>query len=958
MQDADLLYAVLAHQSGCATRAGVFSALADPGPMREALLARAAILPFQAVALTRLVEALTQAHGGDPAAALRSVPVDAEFLTEMRLGAGMSSEETVVMDSASAARPPAPGPAELSRGDRFQLGPELGRGGLGRVLEATDRDLGREVAVKLVLDDLPAHLSARFAREARLTARLDHPNIVPIYEFGEVAGADGRKRLFLAMKRVRGRDMGAVLRGLAFGGDAMRQVWSRARMLGAFQNVCQAVAYAHSKGVIHRDLKPANVMLGDYGETFVVDWGLAREKGEADEEPAAGPPRRVHDALTGSSRLTMAGQVLGTPAYMPPEQAAGNLKDLDEKSDIYSLGGILYEILALRPPYEGKTAPDVLAAVRAGRLDPPSKRAHPAAGPVPPELDAVVLHAMAVRPEDRHTSALDLARDVQRFLEGIAERERRAREAKERAAEGRRLLGRFRELGVEIAAQERKVKEMSAAVRSHEPVEAKRPVWREEAKREELSDARGDALGRAQVAFDAALSADAGSAEAAEGKSELHADLFLEAESRQDRQAMRLHRAALEAYDRNGVQRARLDAPGRLAFRAFAYACDCLKPSKAAGFGIDVAEAPGVPWRDGRPRPDLPLADSDWPVPALALRPAGTRWGHREDCAKRELRASVTVARYEAREKRLVPGAERLIGVTPMESIPLEQGSWRCVLRCPGFADAVVPVCIERAGEWRQDVTLYRPDEIPPGFVPVAGGPYQAGGAGTRGAEPGPQITEDLFAAKLPVTTGEYVAFLNDLAASGRLEEAAARQPREGATPHLRLADGRFGPAAADAAGALLVSPDLPVMGISWHDAVAYCAWRSAREGRVVRLLHEREWEKAARGTDGRRYPWGDEDDATFSNTNESQAGAPRIVPAGSFPADESPFGLRDMAGNMVTWCWNAPDVPYRDFCALRGGGWDHTRVHAECATRLGFSHAGTFRRYGMRVCVPVMPRA
>jgi len=308
-----------------------------------------------------------------------------------------------------------------------QLG-EYSRGGMGRILLVHDQTIGRDVALKELLPesrggngDTPVRQStavvARFLREAQLTGQLEHPSIVPVYEMGR--RADGR--LYYTMKLVRGKTLGEAL-------AEKKTLGERLKLLPHVVDLCQAIAYAHSRGVIHRDLKPRNVMVGEFGETVVIDWGLAktRSEGDAAAPAAAGsemPGRVLRPADAVSAYQTSDGRVLGTAAYMPPEQAAGDLKRVDERSDVYALGAVLYEVLTGRPPFTGTSAEEVLNKVVAERSAPVLRVERR----VPPELAAICERAMARDPADRHGSARELADDIQAFITGRVFREREAR---------------------------------------------------------------------------------------------------------------------------------------------------------------------------------------------------------------------------------------------------------------------------------------------------------------------------------------------------------------------------------------------------------------------------------------------------------------------------------------------------------------------------------------------------
>jgi serine/threonine protein kinase len=284
-------------------------------------------------------------------------------------------------------------------GTRYELGRELARGGMGVVYAARDRELEREVAVKVVSAEVAdREAMARLRREARIIAHLEHPGIVPVHDVGTLP--DGR--VFYAMKLVSGRRLDALVREGPPLGERLR----------LFLRICEAVAFAHAHGVIHRDLKPENVMVGPFGEVLVVDWGVAKHKEEL-RAPDAGPalPRSEHD--------TAHGTVLGTPAYMAPEQARGELDRVDARADVYALGALLYFLLTGRAPGRAKAGPDDPTRTWAGTARPsaiePPRRLAPG---IARALEAICLKALAPDPEGRYPKVDDLAADVGLFLEG------------------------------------------------------------------------------------------------------------------------------------------------------------------------------------------------------------------------------------------------------------------------------------------------------------------------------------------------------------------------------------------------------------------------------------------------------------------------------------------------------------------------------------------------------------
>jgi serine/threonine-protein kinase len=286
------------------------------------------------------------------------------------------------------------------------------KGGLGEVFVAHDEELNREVALKEI-QQRHAHSPesrARFLLEAEITGGLEHPGVVPVYGLG--AYADGRP--FYAMRFIRGDNLKEAIARFheadAPGRDPGGRALALRKLLGRFVDVCNAVAYAHSRGVLHRDLKPGNVMLGKYGETLIVDWGLAKPVDRP--EPAAVEEPTLHPRSGSGLEPTRAGAAVGTPAYMSPEQAAGRLDLLGPASDIYSLGATLYTLLTGQAPVRESDLGEALRQVQRGDIVPPRRRKPR----TPAALEAICLKAMAVRPEDRYATALDLAADVEHWL--------------------------------------------------------------------------------------------------------------------------------------------------------------------------------------------------------------------------------------------------------------------------------------------------------------------------------------------------------------------------------------------------------------------------------------------------------------------------------------------------------------------------------------------------------------
>lgn len=405
---------------------GVKAWLADPArPLASHLEAQGALTPEKRAFVERLVLQTLGYCDGDMEAAFRLLG-----------GRGRVSHMLSVLDETTAQELTTRIAIDLEGFDaapiedlfahreelgRYTRSTEYSRGGMGRIFIVHDELLIRDVALKELLplsessagvtpEESPirgsGELLARFLKEARITGRLEHPTIVPVYELGRrPSGAP-----YYTMRLVRGKTLARAL-------DDCATLEERLRLLPNFVDLCMGIAYAHSKDIVHRDIKPTNVMVGEFGETVIIDWGLAKLLGERDEDAEAqlqtvAAMRKI--AKEAPVAETREGLQLGTPAYMSPEQAAGRINEIDPRSDNFSLGIVLYRILTGELPFQGKTAEETMALIQKGHPLPPGKiEPH-----VPRELASICMKALALEKAKRYPSAQQLAEDIRSFLTG------------------------------------------------------------------------------------------------------------------------------------------------------------------------------------------------------------------------------------------------------------------------------------------------------------------------------------------------------------------------------------------------------------------------------------------------------------------------------------------------------------------------------------------------------------
>ena len=819
---------------------------------------------------------------------LRVLSTQQEEQSTIVTGYEVSQTTPLKLRQSASPMSPQPDSPPASGTSRYQLGDSLGAGGSGVVFSAVDNAFQRRVALKVLRraasQDDPL-LRQRFIREATITAQLEHPGVIPIYDLG--AFPDGRS--FYTMRIVKSRSLREVLQ------ERTDIVASLPRLCGLFVQVCRAIAYAHSKHVIHRDLKPENILLGDYGEVYVADWGVCKLMTEAEEEIVS-PPLPEGESPT----ETQQGSLVGTVGYMSPEQVLGDRGKIDTRADLFSLGVILYEILTNQQPFVGESMITVMMATLHTAPRPPRLIVKGC----PLLLEELCLALLQTDPNHRPQSASVVTEEIELYLTGAKERARRTEEAASLARRAAEPIARY--LAVEAERQQllSRSRALLQRLTTYESIEKKRPAWALEDLAEEKGREQARSAAAAIVLYSQALGYDPALPAARRGLADLYWGLAQQAEARHDEPTRLLHESRVLEYD-DGYYSAIFDANAWLSLRA-----------------SSLAEVFAYP--------------------------------------------------YVERDRALVLGEPVYLGQTPLRNVELTPGSYLLLLRSPGVRDTRYPVKLKRGEHHQNYVNLYAEEALGADFIYVPGGSFVLGGD-LEAFDPLPrqEVTlVDFAIGRFPVTFSEYLQFLDDLPE----EEAHLRKPQALNSPPM-VEQGRDGrwfvcyEVLVEGVGRRFCTKEeagrLPVLSIRWFDAVAYCNWRSAREGVLYRLPTEAEWEKSARGVDGRFFPWGDRFDSIFCKMRDARPGAPQPEPIGAFPLDESPYGVRDLAGGIRDLCADMHGVLDRQAALLepestdgfrvsRGGAWNTHILRCHAAAR--FTHLPQERHIngGLRLVRPL----
>jgi serine/threonine protein kinase len=726
---------------------------------------------------------------------------------------------------------------------RFDLQGEIARGAMGRILSAWDLHLGRPVAIKVLRKSTARDLDrVRFLEEAQVTGQLQHPNIVPVYELGRL-----HDQVAFVMRRIEGRSLKDIIGQPAPRRSGRRRAVRAHALLTVFHQLCLAVAFAHTRGVVHRDLKPSNVMVGDFGEVALLDWGLCKVIGDATRSTRS----------TSDRWRTVHGQIIGTPAYMAPEQAMGLIDQVDARTDVYGLGAILYHLLTLRPPFIGKTNREIVQKVLAEPLPPLRVRA-PEQN-IPPELDTICQRCMAREPSQRFTDARELAQAIEKWLERPEGQQ--AVSVEDLVSRGVAAIARQQNLMEDMALVRDNLATARAQVDPQDPPERKQDIWEAESRMRAIEIEVAEANAESVALLSRAVTLDSDHSEARALLCEQFLLRHERAAERGDEATAAFYRALLREYD-DGQHTAILEGTGAL---------------------------------------------------QVETHPRGAH--------------VVRLWRCFEKNRRLVPATPRDLGPSPARVESLPAGVYRLTAQAP---DHETP-------RWRRSRSSpVRARGCGCGCCPSAPSPRDSStsrqalsGAGHRRASSWPPPStrcRTISCRRCTSLPASIVEFLRDAA------RRSPRAPLPGTCPALRTDGASPGapththsfnsPAAIRSLVPSTRTSRSPASRISRR--ARYCQWLSERDRVTYRLPTEEEWEKAARGAEGRVFPWGNRWEPTFAATAETWATG-RPPPVGQMAGDCSPYGVYDLAGGVREWTstlepGSSPRLVVRGGSFLTGG--------------------------------------
>jgi eukaryotic-like serine/threonine-protein kinase len=794
--------------------------------------------------------------------------------------------------------------------DRFEDLGLLGKGGMGEVRRVRDKRLNRVVAMKILKERALRNpiSAARFVEEAQACAQLQHPGIVAIYDLGLTPD----KRPYFAMREVKGRNLASIIRDVHRKPKPSEETkseadWTFEKLIQVMHKICETVGYAHSRNVLHRDLKPGNIMIGSHGEVSVVDWGIAKIMSS---DVNSQETRVVTHRSSSDEFVTRIGEIAGTPAYMSPEQALGQIPNISTRSDVYSLGAILYEMICGLRPYHGLKPMEALVAVANGPPRHPGTVWSEVGGlagnstqAVPDSLVEICLRAMNPDSLLRFVDANETGVAVGNWLEGSL----RGQDAKE-------TLKRLRSLRAERTT-------------------------RGEGYFSELESEAGDAFVSGNC-----------------GKTRVVEELLYR-EDAEDARHLALLRSALET------------SPDDFATH-LEFVSALQETHGIAHRRRDTVRARSLSETIRLEREWLAEHQSDQPQLEAAVNPTGTLnlscdpVGARVELHRLVEEGEVVRASFE-RTLGTTPLCDLSIPVGPCLIVVRAAGYVEA--RFPAFVRENEDVLRSSEGVAGQEIRMLPVQEAEEGDVCIpAGWFFPVGSLGGRITRGRPERTwvDSIVMKRFPTTNREFLAFLN--AIEGSSEERNKEFFRlVGASPSESAFEcsptGAYRLRSCDRYGMSSLALDAPVIGVSWDAATAYCEWYSTVTNSDWRLPFEREWEKAALGCDGRRHPWGDfwRDGLCAWLGEESDRLGPTVVK--SFPHDCSVYGVRGLAGNVSDWCLDVlGEVDISEdrsrsanptVHVVRGGNWTSPSGETNSTRRMAVPRMERRASIGFRLC-------
>ena len=853
---------------------------------------------------------------------------------------------------------------------------EIAQGGMGRIVAVKDRSLRRNVAMKLLVSPngkANRQQVNRLLAEAQTQGQLEHPNIVPIHEVGIYQD----DKYYFTMKLVKGTTLKEIFRGLQQNDTKTDEQYSLPRLLAIFQQIANGLGFAHSRGVIHRDIKPENVMIGEFGEVLIMDWGIAKLIQQSSDltsptsvEKNSSFAKHFNTIDSQEKDRTVVGTVAGTVGYMSPEQARGEIDKLDSRTDIFSLGAMLYEMVAGSPPYNQPSAKERLkAAASELPVESPISRlrkitASKRTSTIPREVAAIAMTAIAPKADHRYQTAQEFFNDIQRYLEGHSVKacpdtfvQQAAKWIKRNrvivrsvaavilavtlAIFGARFLIRRSNISsytneaqkILTAAQAEREKQLQALSQPTSPDDTYADLNKQRGL-DNVDEKYSAQLTQAADYYARVFEYDPKNKSAHAALANIYMEMWRAALRRNKPELMAAYAQEVARYagreDYKALYKTEIDGDGKFKLIANRTGADVFI-FRYVETGKWNRLTP-VPYRfTERKVDDGVLAEA-----SSKLRPAAD--GHDG--------SSVYFLNFESDH------GHRL-GQTPLTVGQMPVGSYLLVLRAPGFEDLHLPVTIQRQKDLELNVRMLKTGERPVGFSYVPSVWAKVGGpaAGSKWPNFVWKSINPFFIQTYEVTFGEYETYLQALIAEGRLDEAKKHLPQDFGFYYLNISNKQLVPHTSLTTG----WRKWPVRGVSWFDAQAYAKWRSQKDGIVYRLPTELEWEVAARGTDGRRYTWGELFWPQGARLSQGYGNKSNSTWDTRPFADESVFGVWDMTGSQAEWCADEFGGRYGEY-VLRGNAWALQPVGLETGFRTSgapdYFHATT----GFRLATNFQP--